>query len=69
LTVSARQREALRAAESALARAGGGLAGGAAHEIVAADLREALGALGALTGRDVTEEVLGRIFERFCIGK
>lgn len=69
LFVSARQGAALRESEAALARAGGGLASGAALETLAADLREALQAIGALTGRQVTEEILGAIFQRFCIGK
>ncbi len=38
-------------------------------EFVAADLREALQALGELTGRTVTEDLLDRLFSQFCIGK
>ncbi|EPX84436.1 tRNA modification GTPase trmE [Rubellimicrobium thermophilum DSM 16684] len=53
---------ALREAE-ALARAG------AAPELAGEALRRALAALDALVGRVGTEDILGAIFQRFCIGK
>jgi tRNA modification GTPase len=38
-------------------------------ELVAAHAREALAALGAITGETATEELLDRIFTAFCVGK
>ncbi len=38
-------------------------------EFLAVDLRDALSALGAITGETTTDDVLGDIFSRFCIGK
>jgi tRNA modification GTPase len=73
LLVSARQRAALSDAHAALARAAE-LAAGAAStldcaEFLAAELQEALNAFAALTGAITTEDLLGRIFANFCIGK
>jgi tRNA modification GTPase len=67
--VSLRPWNLLEAASEALDRARQALDAEAPLEIVAADLRDALSALGEITGKSVTEEVLSRVFERFCIGK
>ena len=40
-----------------------------AAEIVAVDLRTALAELGTISGQMATDELLGRIFARFCVGK
>lgn len=38
-------------------------------ELVAVDLKEAVYHLGGVTGRSVSDDVLDRIFDKFCIGK
>lgn len=60
-----RQREALGRAARALS----GVGPGTPAELAAAALREALHALGELTGETATEELLDRVFSSFCVGK
>lgn len=38
-------------------------------EILSIDLRSSMNSLGEITGEVTTEDILGRIFSRFCIGK
>lgn len=64
-----RHYEALFRAEAALERATVALAGGAFADMLAAELRESLSALGEITGQSVGPEILDQIFSRFCIGK
>ena len=40
-----------------------------AGELVAEELRSAQQALGEITGEFTTEDLLGRIFADFCVGK
>ena len=42
---------------------------GESPEFLALDLRVALDSLGEITGEVTTEDILGRIFSKFCIGK
>jgi tRNA modification GTPase len=66
---SARQNDAvLRAMESLRAAASAAIAG-TPHEMVLLDLYETLSSLNELTGETTTEDILGRIFSTFCIGK
>jgi len=58
-------REALHRAIDNLAEAGES----ASEELVLADLGDARRAFEDVTGRRTTEDVLKRIFERFCVGK
>jgi len=66
--VNLRQFALLREAEAAFERAES-IAAGLGMEFVALDLGAALGALGGITGRQVGEDLLDRIFSRFCLGK
>jgi tRNA modification GTPase len=67
LALNARHVGEIEAARQALGAARDHLDDGA--EIVALDLREALDALGCILGAVTPDDVLGRIFSRFCIGK
>jgi tRNA modification GTPase len=67
--VSARHAAGLARARAALEAAQSQLAANVAPEFVALDLREALEALGGIVGHAQTEDILGAIFARFCIGK
>jgi tRNA modification GTPase len=70
-TVSARRRhlDALARTESHLQHALGHLVDRRAGELTAEDLRQAQQSLGEITGEFTTEDLLGRIFTSFCIGK
>ena len=66
---NARHQAALLQALEALSQARTALASGLAWECLAADLRQATQAMEALLGRVSSEDILGEIFSRFCIGK
>jgi tRNA modification GTPase len=71
-TFLARERhlDALRGAAAHLASAQAHFAAARPpHELVAEDLRGAHTALAAITGEFTSDDLLGVIFSRFCIGK
>ena len=70
-TVSARQRhlDALTRARTHVDEAARQLQERRAGELVAEELRIAQQALGEITGEFTTDDLLGRIFSTFCIGK
>lgn len=62
----------IRAAEgcvAALDRAVGALDAGFPLDTAASDIREALDALGQITGENLSEAVIDEIFRSFCVGK
>ena len=69
IAVNARQAVALREADEALERLAGAIDEGAPAEILSVETRCALDALGAITGRSMSEALLETIFTKFCIGK
>lgn len=64
-----RHLDALARAEAAVARGRDQLERYAAGELLAQDLSDAQRALGEITGAFTTDDLLGRIFASFCIGK
>jgi tRNA modification GTPase len=64
-----RQADAVLGALRALDFALETLRGGAPLDLLAGDLSGAVRALGELTGRDASEQLVDAIFARFCIGK
>ena len=69
LLTDRRQEDAARRARSAVRRALEALESGLTPDAALADAEEALDALGELTGRTAREEIVERIFSRFCVGK
>ena len=69
LVTNIRHYEALLHASDSLNTVKQGLEMGTPTDLVSQDLREALFYLGSITGEITTDEILGTIFSRFCIGK
>jgi tRNA modification GTPase len=69
IVTNLRHYEALSKALEAIRRAKEGLEVGIASDFVSQDIRECGFYLGEITGEISTNEILGNIFERFCIGK
>jgi tRNA modification GTPase len=70
IVANMRHYEALTLALTAIRRVISGLDSGISGEFLSQDIRECLFYLGQITGQQIsTEEVLGNIFGKFCIGK
>ena len=64
-----RHLDALQRADESLANGDAQLRGYGAGELLAEDLRAAQNALSEITGAFTSDDLLGRIFSSFCIGK
>lgn len=69
IVTNARHFEALTRASEAITRAIDGLTMGISGDFVSQDIRECMHYLGEITGEITTDQILGSIFTRFCIGK
>lgn len=67
LSLNVRHRSLIESALESLRLAGASVPEGA--EVVALNLRDALDSLGGVLGQVTPDDVLGRIFSSFCIGK
>jgi tRNA modification GTPase len=68
-STAARCGESLRHALAAIERARELVEFGAGDELISVELREVLHHLGRIVGEVYTDDILDRIFSRFCIGK
>ena len=64
-----RHFDALTKTEASLQSAKDGLESDVSSDFVAMDIRQAMYQLGSITGDISSDEILGNIFSRFCIGK
>jgi tRNA modification GTPase len=69
ILTTARQNETVSSAIDSLAAGEVALRNGTPHEMALLDIYQGLSYLNELTGETTTEDILGRIFSTFCIGK
>ncbi len=69
LLTNSRHYEALQHALTAINSVEKGLAEEVSGDLLAVDIRQALYHMGEITGEITTEDLLGNIFDNFCIGK
>jgi tRNA modification GTPase len=69
IITNVRHLEALKNASQAILRVENGLFQNIPTDLLTQDIRECMSYLGEITGEISTNEILGNIFEKFCIGK
>ena len=69
LVTNARHAASLLKAEDALTKVITGMDDNLTSDFLALELKEAIYQLGSITGEIYTDDLLGNIFSKFCIGK
>jgi tRNA modification GTPase len=69
IVTNARHYESLLRAQENLERVKNGINGNIPTDLLAMDIRQVLHYIGQITGTVSTDEILGNIFSKFCIGK
>ena len=69
IITNVRQQEAVRRAETSVRGAMEALEMGLTPDAVMSDVEISMGALGEITGRSVSQDIVSEIFARFCVGK
>lgn len=69
IVTNVRHYEALQHAHAAILRVQQGLSDRLSGDFIAQDIRECMHYIGEITGQISTDEILGNIFGKFCIGK
>jgi len=69
IITNARQADALFRALASITSASRSLADNMTADAIVTDIESTLAAIGEITGKTIREDIVGRIFERFCVGK
>jgi tRNA modification GTPase len=69
MVTNARHRELIKSAISHMKRSCTALNRRLSPELVAIDFKDAIRDLGLIIGKSVSDDILDRIFSKFCIGK
>ena len=69
IVTNLRHYEALKNALQSITQVQEGLQGNIPGDLLAQDIRECIHYLGEITGQISTDEILGNIFSKFCVGK
>jgi len=69
LLTNTRQADAISVAADSLRLAAVALADGVTPDAVLTDIEAALASIGEVTGKSMREDIISRIFDRFCVGK
>ncbi len=69
MITNVRHENCLKRARRSLEEAMKAIEGGMPVDLISIDIKEAMEAIGEITGDSITDEIINRIFEDFCIGK